>query len=369
MGHLDVERVLDLARKRFYWPNMRKDIDHFIHVCRCLKQKQPNRHIVAPLQPIATTAPFQMISIDFVHLDQSSGGYQYILVVVDHFTKYVQPYATRNNTGSTAADRIFNDFIQRFGFSEKIHHNMGGEFEIKLFKRLEQLAGIMHSRTTPYQPQGNGLVERMNRTLLGMLRTLPEVYKSRWKDHLNKLIYAYNCRIHESTTYSPFYLLFERSLRLPIDLIFDLPETSTTTSRSDYAFKWKIAVQEAYTLAHNATLKNAARRKKNYDRRVRSSTLEPGDRVLVRNLTPRGGPGKLRAFWEEEIHVVAATVHSTGTCYYTVTIFQWKIGQNSQPRKDVIAKRLPLIQTTKRRTRRAMMIVKMNCASPTIIIL
>ena len=68
---------------------MRKDFDHFVHhVCRSLKKKQSSRHTVAPLQPIVTTAPFQIVFIDFVHLEQSSGGYQYILVVVDHFTKY-----------------------------------------------------------------------------------------------------------------------------------------------------------------------------------------------------------------------------------------------------------------------------------------
>ena len=61
-----------------------------------------------PLQPITSTAPFDLISIDFLHLDQSSGGYEYIMFVVDHFTKFVQGFATRNKSGHTAAERLFN---------------------------------------------------------------------------------------------------------------------------------------------------------------------------------------------------------------------------------------------------------------------
>ena len=63
-------------------------------------------------------------------------------------------------------------------------------------------------------------------------------------------------------------------------------------------------MQEAYRIAHEATLQSFAKVKKRYDRLISCSTPQPGYRVLARNLTPREGPGKLRSFWEEKLHVV-----------------------------------------------------------------
>ena len=77
---------------------MRADITHYVtKLSRCLKQRKPTTHINAPLQPISYTAPFQLVSIAFVHLEPNSGGFQYILVIMDHFTRFAQVYATLTN--------------------------------------------------------------------------------------------------------------------------------------------------------------------------------------------------------------------------------------------------------------------------------
>ena len=117
MGHLGVDRTLDLVRERFYWPHMQRDIEHHIgNACQCIKQKSPTLKTRGPLKPIMTTSPFELIAIDFLHLEKSSGGNEYILVTMDHFTRYAQVNATRNKSAKTVAQKLYNDFILRLGF-------------------------------------------------------------------------------------------------------------------------------------------------------------------------------------------------------------------------------------------------------------
>ena len=116
--------MLHFARQRFYWPFMQDDIEHFVtKVCQCIKQRQPTFHTRDPLQTITITSPFEMVSINFLHLERSSGGYEYILVIMHHFTCFAQAYPTRNKSARTAAEKLYNDFLLHLGFPSKIHHN------------------------------------------------------------------------------------------------------------------------------------------------------------------------------------------------------------------------------------------------------
>jgi transposase InsO family protein len=160
--------------------------------------------------------------MDFLTLEKSKGGYQHILVITDHYTRYAQAIPTKNQLAKTAAEAFFNHFIVHYGIPKRIHSDQGTNFESKVIKELCQLTGMKKSRTTSYHPMGNGMCERFNRTLLNMLGSLESHQKQNWKAYLGPMIHSYNCTRHESTGQTPYLLMFGRNPSLPIDVTLGL---------------------------------------------------------------------------------------------------------------------------------------------------
>ena len=307
LGHLGSEKVVELARRRFFWPYMQKEIEQYVrHKCRCVISKKPNSSDHAPLVPIDASSPFELVSMDFLHLDRCANGFEYALIVCDHFTRFVQIFPTKNKSAKSAADHIFNKYILNYGFPRRIHHDQGGEFNNRLFDRLHKLSGIESSRTTPYHPMGDGQPERFNRTLINMLKCLNENEKGRWKDHVAKLAFAYNATVNKSTGFSPFYLMFGREVRLPIDIMFGIEQEEKSGSKryDQFVTEWKTSMQKAVDIAQANLGVGKAGNKVRYDKKVRGVAISVGDDVLLRNHNEKGGTGKLKSHWESKIYEV-----------------------------------------------------------------
>ena len=224
-------------------------------------------------------------------------------MITDHFTRYAQAIPTKNQTARTVTEALWNNFILHYGFPRILHNDQVANFCSKLIKELCDIGGISKSRTTPYHPEGNGMCERFNRTLLDMLGTLEPDQKADWKKYVAHMVHAYNCTRHTSTRYSPFELMFGRSPRLPIDYALNHNVEEQSSNYSTYMENFRKRLVDTYNLASKHVKDAQHHQKKNYDIRARAAVLEVGDRVLVKALAFQG-PHKLANRWEEEPYII-----------------------------------------------------------------
>ena len=247
VGHLGQNRVLELLRDRFFWPGMHMDVASYINSCpRCIRRKtQPD---TVPLHNIEATHPLELVHLDYLQIEPSKGNIENVLIVTDHFTRYTQAYPSKTQTALATAKLLWNNFIIHYGFPDKIISDQGRNFESELLANLCEVAGVQKLRTTPYHPQTNGQCERFNSTLLNMLGTLTPEQKKDWKSYVPAMVHAYNCTRTTATGYSPYYLLFGREPRLPIDVAFGLKRgrQQSPPSRSTYVTQLRRRLRYAH---------------------------------------------------------------------------------------------------------------------------
>ena len=300
VGHLGRDKTQSLAQERFFWCGLSKDVENKVRTCpQCIRSKRPNLPEKAPLISIKTTRPLELVCMDFLTLEESSGGVQNVLVLTDHFTKFAFAYPTKNQHATTVAKILFEKFVVNYGIPERLHSDQGANFESKVIAELCKLLGIEKSRTTPYHPQGDGTTERFNRTLISMLKTLDPNQKARWKDHVPAMVHAYNSTKHDSTGYSPFFLMFGRQPRLPVDVYLGNAPKSATVS------KYQESLEKAFCAASETNDQARKRQAKHYNKKARGPMLNVGDSVLVKNLGLKG-KHKLANKWRDEVYTIVS---------------------------------------------------------------
>ena len=204
----------------------------------------------------------------------------------------------------TVAKVLTQEFFFRFSIPEQLHSDQGRQFESQLIMEVCKLLKINKTLTTPYHPQGDGLVERFIRTLLNMLATTVKDHQGSWEDHIRAVCLAYNTSVQTTTGYSPFYLMYGRQARIPvIDIMFK--STNHEVQHLEYALQLRNTLQEAYDRTREHMGAKQEVQKQLYDRKVHSEPFKVGDIVWLHSpVIKRGQSKKLHHPWTGPYTVV-----------------------------------------------------------------
>lgn len=130
-------------------------------------------------ESIKTSAPLELVCVDFWSAEESKNKSVDDLVITDHFTKLAHAFPCQDQTANKLSKNLWDSIYCDYGFTQRLHSDQGANFESELVAGLLKLSGVDKSRTT-YHPMGNGSTERFNRTLGNVLRSLPLRYKQKW---------------------------------------------------------------------------------------------------------------------------------------------------------------------------------------------
>lgn len=189
-GHLGYKKTLFKAREKYFWHRMSQDIKFLCKKCdKCAARKSPSKSPKAPLQRYIVGSPMERWAVDILGpLPTTHKKNSYLMVVGDYFTKWTDAIPIRNKKAITIAQKLIVHVISIFGVPIQIHSDQGQTFESDVFKEICKILGIDKTRTTPYRPQSDGMIERANRTIENMLSAFVDKNQKDWDDLIPLLI-------------------------------------------------------------------------------------------------------------------------------------------------------------------------------------
>lgn len=250
--------------------------------------------------------PFQKIFVDLLGpLRMTAKKERYVLSVVDAHSKWLLCTPLRQQTAENVGQALIDQVFTKFGFPEYMVSDNGRQFVGEIVQDVVKMFGIHHIRTTPYHPEGNGAVERTNRTVVTAVAAYTNRLGDDWSTHLQVVTYALNQCPHEATGVSPFKALFGREPRNLKDFMMDsgMVKTNFGEERVEgLKLIWKQMAQK------QDDAKKRRAKQANCDRKTKEKPIEMGTVVLkwIDHL-PVDERHKFAPHWEGPFEVTAMT--------------------------------------------------------------
>ena len=211
----------------------------------------------------------------------------------DYFTKWVDAVPIRNKKATTVAQKVVDRIVTIFGTHLQLHSDQGKTFESEVFQEMCKILGIHKTRTTPYCPQSDGMIERANRTIENMLSLFVDENQKNWDQMIPLLMLAYRSSIHETTGVSPHEMMIARPAALPVDLVLGRLEPTIEQSGIDYTKTLREKLDIIHKFAGNKMTLNTDKMLRDYNTKIQHHVYKPGDSVWVYYQNPKPGLSKI----------------------------------------------------------------------------
>ena len=277
-GHQGINNTIAVVNRHFYWPGQYADVRRWCQQCEgCARAKTGESGHRAKLVQDIPGMPMERMAVDLMGpLPKTENGNLYIAVVVDYFTKWAEAFALPNKQSQTVAEALVTGVICRLGAPHRLHSDQGGEFESNLWAEVCELLDVEKTRTSPYRPQSDGLVERLNRTIKKMLKVFVNDNRDDWDDHLPYIMMAYRATPQASTQCSPNLLMYGREVNLPVEVMAPPPPSQAFTCPNEYVEWIRAVLEQAFQFARHHLAASAERQKRCYDNRSNPRNFQAG---------------------------------------------------------------------------------------------
>jgi hypothetical protein len=276
VGHRGMNKTFMEIRKRYEWPNMKRDIENYVKRCKsCQLNKNSSPRCKAPME-ITTTARqlFERCALDIVGpTGVTNKGNRYILTFQDELTKFMAATPIPTQDAETVAREFVQNIILKYGIPEVILTNRGAIFLSELFACVCKLLQIKKIQTTAFHPESNGGLERGHKVLVKYLRRYFAEDQRDWDERIACATCVYNVTTYIPTGCSPFELLFGHRARIPSAL---QAHPTPRYNCEDYVSELRGSLQSAHAIARENVLQSKARSKLVYDKKALRIALHVG---------------------------------------------------------------------------------------------
>lgn len=297
-GHPGAEETERAIRQRYYWPTMHEDISKYVRRCLpCARCKTNIKIPHAGLKPHVPEHPWDSVSIDIMGpYPQTPNGNRFLFVVTDLFTRWVEAFPLKITDSKTITDILEQQIFSRYGYPKTIFSDNGPQFASRHFIRTCRTWGCHHWSTANYHPRANPVERRNQEIKKGLRLHFLRQPRRDWEQYLPPILFNLRSRLNHATNTTPSSALLGYEIRRPGDQ--GLPLTTAHTRVDDRP-------------GQRNRIKHFQRQyQARYAEEDEQQPLQPGQRVLIRNLTQTPGDA-FHTSWDGPMEIISREGHNT----------------------------------------------------------